>query len=191
MAATTAMDERRGPPDDAMAIHSLQCTLENKTKNFSKGVKDAKRNPMEERHFPSTLSGLRAAQRTAVAERDFIASIAELRSQELPTVLQNMRIALSPGGQIVALRQNQKDAVSACYGGQGYDTDWLRFGSGVMHFFTQSGETIPVTLEPGTVVPLGLAVEPQQPVEDEAALTLLVEVCCVDIGVARAALPGF
>ena len=134
-----------------------------------------------------TLSwGLNANQQAAIRERVFITSIAELRALPLPEVREHIRISLSPGGEIVRLRDNYLAAVTACHRGQPYDSDWLRFTGGAMHFFTQMGAVLPITFEAGV---LPLVHEP--PEEDEAALNMLMEVCCVDIEVARAALGRF
>ena len=99
------------------------------------------------RSFP-TIAGLNAAQQTAVRAWAFIASIEELRAIPFELLHQRIRISRSPDGSIVPLRANYVAEVTACYRGQMYNDDWLRFSGGAMHFLTQAGAVLPVTLEP-------------------------------------------
>ena len=124
------------------------------------------------RLFPSYFTGLTAAQRTAANSLisnggDYIASVEELRAQPVEQLQQRIRLALSPGGEIVHLRDNYMVAVTACHFGQGYDSYWLRFAGGAMHFFSHDGSVLPLILEPApTAMPIGQPVGQPMPMAE-------------------------
>ena len=87
-------------------------------------------------------------QQQAVCGRAVVRSVEELRALPLAQLRDRLRIALSPGGQVVTLRDNYWEEVVKCHEARSYDQSWLCFTGGVMHFVTQDQSVLPAVVEP-------------------------------------------
>ena len=102
---------------------------------------------------PQLRDRLRPQQLEAVEGRPFIETVEELRALPLQLVLDRIRIIL-PCGNDCPLRPEYVQEVRLCHADEKREPDWLRFRNPdtkeyhPMLFFTQGGESLPLTLDP-------------------------------------------